>query len=129
MPRIAKDVAEFNGGKGYLRAYFKVLDAPAPANPQTFIGATQSGNSIGGFAKIPGYDAYCRRYGNTDAGEYAFTTLHGCLVDPFLEMYRGMGFTVPDRNHVIKDFYPDPPSRDYGALVVRRVRSAAQTGA
>lgn len=70
-------------------------------------------------AKMPGYDAYCRRYGDLDAREYAFTRLHGCLVDPFLEMYRGWGFSVPDRHHIIKDFYPDPPSRNYGALVVR----------
>ncbi|CAM4077889.1 TonB-dependent siderophore receptor [Roseateles saccharophilus] len=48
---------EFNDGKGYVRAYFKVLDEHAPANPQTFISATQNGNSIGGFAKLPGYDA------------------------------------------------------------------------
>lgn len=73
-------------------------------------------------AKIPGYDAYCRRHGDVDAGQYAFLKLHGCLVDPFLEMYRGMGFTVPDRDHIIKDFYPDPPSRDYGAIVVRKIR-------
>jgi hypothetical protein len=70
-------------------------------------------------AKMPGYDAYCRRYGNLDAREYAFTKLHGCLVDPFLEMYRGFGFSVPDRNHIIEAFYPDPPSRNYGAIVVR----------
>jgi len=55
---------EFNGGKGYVRAYFKVLDEHAPANPQTFIGATQNGNSIGGFSKIPGYDT-TRESGNS----------------------------------------------------------------
>jgi hypothetical protein len=73
-------------------------------------------------AKIPGYDAYCRRHGEVDARDYAFMKLNGCLVDPFLEMYRGFGFAVPDRNHVVKDFYPDLPSRNYGAIVVKRVR-------
>lgn len=73
-------------------------------------------------AKIPGYDAYCRRHGEVDARDYAFMTLNGCLVDPFLEMYRGYGFAVPDRNHVVKDFYPDLPSRNYGAIVVKKVR-------
>lgn len=74
---------------------------------------------IVGGAKMPGYDAYCRRHGYLDARDYAFTKLHGCLVDPFLEMHRGFGFSVPDRDHIIKDFYPDLPSRNYGALVVR----------
>jgi hypothetical protein len=73
-------------------------------------------------AKIPGYDAYCRRYGEVDARDYAFMMLNGCLVDPFLEMYRGFGFAVPDRTHIVKEFYPDLPSRNYGAIVVRKVR-------
>jgi hypothetical protein len=72
-------------------------------------------------AKIPGYDAYCRRFGEIDARDYAFAELHGCLVDPFLEMYRGHRYVVPDRDHVVAGYYPDPPSRDYGAIVVRRV--------
>ncbi|WP_159397927.1 hypothetical protein [Sorangium cellulosum] len=72
-------------------------------------------------AKIPGYDAYCRRHGEIDARDYAFLKLNGSFVDPFLEMYRGYGFTVPDRDHVVKDFYPDIPSRNYGAIVVRKL--------
>lgn len=70
-------------------------------------------------AKIPGYDAYCRRFGDIDAREYAFLRLNDCLVDPFLEMYRGHDYLVPDKNHVIPNYYPDAPSRDYGAIVVR----------
>lgn len=73
-------------------------------------------------AKIPGYDAYCRRHGEVDARDYAFMMLNGCLVDPFLEMYRGYGFAVPDRNHIVKEFYPDLPSRNYGAVVVKKIR-------
>ncbi|MBF6163033.1 hypothetical protein [Nocardia cyriacigeorgica] len=73
-------------------------------------------------AKIPGYDAYCRRFGEIDAADYAFRTLGGCLVDPFLEMYRGHDYLVPDRRHIVPNYYPDPPSRDYGAIVVRDVR-------
>jgi hypothetical protein len=74
-------------------------------------------------AKIPGYDAYCRRFGEVDAKDYAFLRVNGCLVDPFLEMYRGHGYVVPDRAHVVPGYYPDPPSRDHGAIIVRRVRS------
>jgi len=47
---------EFNGGKGYFRVNFKLLDEHAPTTPQTFLAATQSGNYIGGFKKVPGYD-------------------------------------------------------------------------
>jgi hypothetical protein len=72
-------------------------------------------------AKLPGYDAYCRRHGEVDAGDYAFMTVQGRLIDPFLEMYRGHGYAVPDRAHVVKDFYPDSPSRNYGAIVVKQL--------
>ncbi|MFB9905674.1 hypothetical protein [Allokutzneria oryzae] len=70
-------------------------------------------------AKIPGYDGYCRRFGDIDAREYAFLRINGCLVDPLLEMYRGHDFVVPDKDHVVPNYYPDAPSRDYGAIVVR----------
>ena len=47
---------EFNGGKGYVRVNFKVLDEHAPTSPQTYLNATLSGNTAGGFSKTPGYD-------------------------------------------------------------------------
>ena len=47
---------EFNGGKGYVRVNFKLLDEHAPTTPQTFLTATRSGNTIGGFGTLPGYD-------------------------------------------------------------------------
>lgn len=47
---------EFNGGKGYFRLNFKLLDEHAPTTPQTIARATQSGNKIGGFGLVPGYD-------------------------------------------------------------------------
>lgn len=47
---------EFNGGKGYVRAYFKLLDEHAPTTPQTFVNATKSGSTIGGFSRTAGYD-------------------------------------------------------------------------
>ncbi|MGK4000896.1 hypothetical protein [Sorangium sp. So ce1024] len=79
-------------------------------------------------AKIPGYDAYCRRHGEVDARDYAFRELNGCLIDPFLEVYRGYGFTVPDRDHIVSDFYPDLPSRNHGAIVVRELKRAGRGG-
>lgn len=47
---------EFNGGKGYVRANFKVLDEHAPTTPQAFLQASQNGSSVGGFSLLPGYD-------------------------------------------------------------------------
>ncbi|OGA97982.1 MAG: hypothetical protein A3E25_03045 [Burkholderiales bacterium RIFCSPHIGHO2_12_FULL_69_20] len=47
---------EFNGGKGYVRAYVKLLDENAPTTPQTFLKAQLSGDTYTGFAKAPGYD-------------------------------------------------------------------------
>jgi len=47
---------EFNGGKGFIRVNFKLLDEHAPTTPQTFLNATRSGTSVGGFSKTPGFD-------------------------------------------------------------------------
>ena len=47
---------EFNGGKGYVRAYVKLLDEHAPTTPQTFLKAKLNGNTYTGFEKAPGYD-------------------------------------------------------------------------
>lgn len=47
---------EWNGGKGFVRVNFKLLDEHAPTTPQTFVKGTLSGNTIGGFSKAPGYD-------------------------------------------------------------------------
>jgi outer membrane receptor protein involved in Fe transport len=48
---------EFNGGKGYFRVNFKLLDEHAPANPQTFVNAKLNGTTVGGFSRVPGYDS------------------------------------------------------------------------
>ncbi len=47
---------EFNGGKGYVRVNFKLLDEHAPTTPQTFMNATLNGTRVGGFSKTPGFD-------------------------------------------------------------------------
>jgi outer membrane receptor protein involved in Fe transport len=47
---------EFNGGKGYFRVNFKILDEHAPANPQTYVNAQLNGNTVGSFSRTPGYD-------------------------------------------------------------------------
>ena len=47
---------EFNGGKGYVRLNFKLLDEHAPTTPQTFVNAKLSGTSVGSFSNVAGYD-------------------------------------------------------------------------
>lgn len=47
---------EFNGGKGYVRVNFKLLDEHAPTTPQTFLNAKLNGSSVGGFSKTAGFD-------------------------------------------------------------------------
>ena len=47
---------EFNGTKGYVRLSFKALDEHAPTTPQSFLTATKTGNTIGGFSLTPGYN-------------------------------------------------------------------------
>jgi outer membrane receptor protein involved in Fe transport len=59
---------EFNGGKGYVRVSFKVLDEHAPANPQTFLSASLNGTKVGGFSRTPGYD------GTRDSGSSIYNS-------------------------------------------------------
>jgi outer membrane receptor protein involved in Fe transport len=47
---------EFNGGKGWFRVNFKVLDEHAPTTPQTFVNAKLSGTTVGGFSRTAGFD-------------------------------------------------------------------------
>lgn len=47
---------EFNGGKGFFRVNFKVLDEHAPTTPQTFLTAKLNGGTYGSFGKVVGYD-------------------------------------------------------------------------
>lgn len=76
-------------------------------------------------AVIPGYDRYCKKHGKIEAQKYVFLKRGKRCVDPFLEMYRRLGFSVPDEKHVIKDYYPDAASRHYAALVVLRIVGAS----
>jgi len=72
-------------------------------------------------AVMPGYNRYCKKHGEIEAQKYVFLKQGERCVDPFLETYRRLGFSVPDEKHVIKDYYPDAASRHYAALVVHRL--------
>jgi hypothetical protein len=72
-------------------------------------------------AVLPGYDNYCRKHGEVPAEDYVFHKVGTRFVDPFMEMYRRIGFSVPNAGHVKASYYPDGPSRHYAALVVREI--------
>ena len=74
-------------------------------------------------AVLPGYDSYCKRNGEIAAEEYVFTKKGSKLVDPFMEIYRKINFHVPDKDHVLDDYYGDSASRSYSAMVVHKVEN------
>jgi hypothetical protein len=69
-------------------------------------------------AIMPGYDSYCKRHGDVVAEEYAFMQSGYRLIDPLLEMWRKLGFSVPDKRHVVQDYFTDYKSRNYSAIVI-----------
>ncbi|HUO78315.1 MAG TPA: GNAT family N-acetyltransferase [Thermodesulfovibrionales bacterium] len=73
-------------------------------------------------AIMPGYDSYCKKYGDITAEEYGFTRIGHRLADPFLEVWRGLDFHVPDNRHIMTDYYSDTRSRNYSALVVYEIK-------
>lgn len=75
-------------------------------------------------AVIPGYRKYCEQHGPTEAGDYCLLRRGAHPVDPLLAMYEAIGFRVPDRHHVMPDYFPDDASRNYAALVVRDLHAA-----
>jgi len=77
---------------------------------------------VGG-AVIPGYARYCQKYGMIPAADYVFKTRGTRFVDPLLAHYQKMGFSVPDERHVVPEYYPDAPSMNYAALVVKDLKS------
>lgn len=70
-------------------------------------------------AVLPGYQKYCQQQGDTSAFDYCSTRRGKHLVDPLLAMYETIGFSVPNAQHVIAEYYPDDASRNFAALVVR----------
>jgi len=87
---------------------------------------TKLANSLGlsyivAGASMLGYKRYCEKYGFVPAHEYALLTKRGRSFDPLLERYRRIGFTVPNRQHVIPDYFEHAGSMNYAALVVREL--------
>jgi hypothetical protein len=70
-------------------------------------------------ARIPGYARFIKKHTGITAENYVFQMDCGQYADPFIEKYRRLGFSVPDKNHVIPNYFVDPSSLNYSALVVR----------
>lgn len=89
---------EFNGGKGYFRVNFKALNEHAPANAQSYLTASTSGNNIGSFARAPGFDGtrdagtsiYNQSITTVDPATRGITT--SSLLDGITVNSRSMGF-------------------------------------
>jgi hypothetical protein len=73
---------------------------------------------IGG-CLLPGYARYISKHEPISAGDYVFKKSQGRYIDPLIEKYRRLAFYVPDKNHVIANYFPHAPSLNYSALVVR----------
>jgi len=68
---------------------------------------------------LPGYARYINKHEALSAEDYVFKKVQNRYVDPLIEKYRRLDFHVPDKNHVISNYYPHEPSLNYSALVVR----------
>ena len=72
-------------------------------------------------AVIPGYARYREKHSAVSAEDYVFLRKGSHPLDPLLSMYDEIGFVVPDKKHVLPNYFPSLASLDYAALVVRKL--------
>lgn len=72
-------------------------------------------------AVIPGFKNYCQKHGNINAEEYCLAVRSSGPLDPLLNMYAKIGFYVPNRQHVLPEYFPDLASKNYAALVMHTI--------
>ena len=78
-------------------------------------------------AVLPGYRRFCEEQGEIAPFDYCRRRRGERLVDPLLALYEGIGFEVPDEDHVLRDYYPDDASRNHAALVRRDLKARPLT--
>ena len=89
---------EFNGGKGYVRLNFKVLDEHAPTTPQTYLNAKLSGTSFGSYSLTPAFDgqrdSQYSIYNNSQTGVDPVTRqiVNSSLTDGITSKSKSVGF-------------------------------------
>lgn len=72
-------------------------------------------------AVIPGFKHYCEKHGDIPAKEYCLKTRASGPLDPLLNMYSKIDFHVPNASHVLPEYFPDDPSKNYAALVMHKI--------
>jgi len=75
---------------------------------------------VGG-SLLPGYARYVEKKGNIAPSDYVFKKINNKYVDPLIEKYRKLDFIVPDKNHVLADYFESYASLNYSALVVKKI--------
>jgi len=65
-------------------------------------------------SRIPGFSNYLKHYPKTRAEDYITVYRNGKTRDYELRLYEEIGFRVIK---VLPDYFPDPPSLDYGVLI------------
>lgn len=84
--------------------------------------ATQLGKKyIVGGALLYGYADFIAENHFLTAEDYVFTRTRGRFIDPLIEKYHRIGFVVPDKNHIIANYFPHAESKNYSALVVKKL--------
>ena len=78
-------------------------------------------------AVLPGYRRLCEEQGEVAPFDYCRRRRGDRLVDPLLALYEGIGFEVPDADHVLREYYPDDASRNHAALVRRDFKARPLT--
>lgn len=67
-------------------------------------------------ARAPGYDAYCKVYGDISIEDYLeLKNEKGEVIDPEIRFYQRQGLSIAK---VISNFEPDVQSRDYGVVML-----------
>ncbi|VVC74773.1 hypothetical protein AQUSIP_00450 [Aquicella siphonis] len=139
------DVANFKNWEAVVRHCYHSMSSETGANALYIISGTtkptqhvselfnggvnhvvELGKKLGkqyviGGCLLPGYSRYIEKHENISASDYVFKQSQGRCVDPLIEKYRRLGFHVPDKNHVIADYFPHGPSLNYSALVVKKL--------
>jgi len=110
-------VKEFRG-KGLLQAFIE--------KHKEMTGKLGLAYSLTG-AMLPGYDAYCRKYGEISAYQYAILRHQNRLVDPLIRSLDSGGYKLPDERHVMPNYFQSSESRNYAALLVYHNRTMARS--
>ncbi|MBI3811877.1 MAG: hypothetical protein HY283_06705, partial [Nitrospirae bacterium] len=67
---------------------------------------------------MEGYATYRKTHASVSAKEYALIRKGDAFVDPLIEKLRRVGFSLPDKRHVLAEYYASEDAHDWSALMV-----------